>query len=89
MELYSVVFLSSPIPVTSWDQLLTIFDVAKRFRYDYFNGSQQVVIITLCFWGLSQIKKLNFRNQDFSAFWISYSRYFLYNFTFRYSIYES
>ena len=65
MELYSVVFLSSPIPVTSWDQLLTIFDVAKRFRYDYFNGSQQVVIITLCFLGLSQIKKWNFRNQDF------------------------
>lgn len=57
IELYSVVFLSSPVPVTSWDEFTTIFDVAKRFRFDYFNGIQRLLLGILTLLLLINVKK--------------------------------
>lgn len=57
-ELYSVVFLSSPRPVTSWNELVTIFDVASRFKNEYFNGSQQILLIVVALLSVIKFKKI-------------------------------
>ncbi len=57
IELYSVVFLSSPIPVSSWDEFITIFDVARRFRFDYFNGVQRILFGVLILFLIINFKK--------------------------------
>jgi hypothetical protein len=57
-ELHSVVFLSSPRPVTSWNELVTIFDVASRFKSEYFNGSQQILLILLTLFSILNFKKI-------------------------------
>jgi hypothetical protein len=63
-ELYSVVFLSSPIPVTSWDEFVTIFDVASRFKYEYFNSIQQSFLIILTLLSVINFKKSILNKSD-------------------------
>ncbi|MDG1720797.1 MAG: hypothetical protein P8I31_06045 [Bacteroidia bacterium] len=64
IELYSVVFLSSPRPVSSWDEFVTIFDVARRFRFDYFNGIQRTLLGLLTLFLLINLKKPVLNNYD-------------------------
>lgn len=57
-ELYSVVFLSSPIPVNSWSQFTQIFDVAMRFRFDYFSGAQRFLLVILAILTVVNYKRI-------------------------------
>ena len=64
IELYSVVFLSSPRPVSSCDEFITIFDVSRRFRFDYFNGIQRTLLGLLTLFLLINLKKPVLNNYD-------------------------
>jgi hypothetical protein len=46
-DLWSVVFLSEPMRITSWEHFTFVLDTASRYTYDYFSRPQWWLILAL------------------------------------------
>jgi len=60
----SEMFLSQTLPTKSWKEFVQIFDTASRFKSDYFNGAQRLLILMLDIVGIANIKKVRIKNKN-------------------------
>ena len=71
-ELWSGVFMSKIVPITSWAEFTEVIDISLRFKNEYASKIQRWFISILAITSLIALKKSNLKNEKVQFFILSF-----------------
>lgn len=70
-ELWSGVFMSRIVPITSWSEFTEVLDTSLRFKNEYASKIQRWLVIVLAITSFFALRKSNLRNEKVQFFILS------------------
>ena len=67
-QLWSGVFMSTIVPITSWSELTEVLDTSLRFKNEYASKIQRWLVLLLAFISIFTLRKTSLRNEKVQFF---------------------